>query len=318
MALSGHALAELVARMRVVVDNDFGEDPDGLFQLAHLLLSPSVEVPGIVASHHYKGGFYGYPGSTEHSCKAAKELLEVMKLSEKIPLYAGASESLETADAPMESEGARFIVREAMREDVKTPLYIVCGAGLTNLASAWLMKPEIAEKVTVIWIGGAEHEGIALPPPKASKVEYNLGIDLKAGQVVFNRSRLAMWQVPRDAYRQALVSHAELRQRMRGKGKLGAYLLGRLDDLMERSKHSLGEAYVLGDSPLVLLTALQSGWEPAPSSSSNGFMPTPRINDAGKYEMNPAGAGMRIYTGLDTRLMFEDFYAKVAKFDNEE
>lgn len=306
--------AEPVPRMRVIVDNDFGGDPDGLFQLAHLLLSPSVEVPGIVASQHYKGGFYGYPGATEHSCKVAKELLELMDPSGKVALYAGASERLERWDVARESEGARFIVREAMREDVKTPLYIACGAGLTNLASAYLMEPKIAERVRVVWIGGAEHEGLAVPPPKASKVEYNLGIDRVAGQVVFNRSAIPIWQVPRDAYRQALVSHAELRQRM-GKGKLATFLLGRVDDLLERSEQSLGEAYVLGDSPLVLLTALQSGWEPDPASCSYTSMPTPKITDDGKYEQNPNAREMRVYTRLDTRLMFGDFYAKLQSGD---
>lgn len=33
-------------RLRVIVDNDFSGDPDGLFQLAHQLLSHSVEVKG--------------------------------------------------------------------------------------------------------------------------------------------------------------------------------------------------------------------------------------------------------------------------------
>ena len=37
----------VTARMRVIVDNDFGGDPDGLFQLTHLLLSPSVEIRAI-------------------------------------------------------------------------------------------------------------------------------------------------------------------------------------------------------------------------------------------------------------------------------
>ncbi len=36
---------------RVIVDNDFAGDPDGLFQLAHHLLCRSVEIPLIVGSH---------------------------------------------------------------------------------------------------------------------------------------------------------------------------------------------------------------------------------------------------------------------------
>ena len=46
-------------RIRVIIDNDFGGDPDGLFQLAHQLLSSSTDVRAIICSHHYKE-FYGY------------------------------------------------------------------------------------------------------------------------------------------------------------------------------------------------------------------------------------------------------------------
>lgn len=222
------------ARARVIVDNDFGGDPDGLFQLAQQLLSPSVEVRGIIGSHHYPNGFYGYPGAPEHACAMANELLGVMNLAEKVPVHQGATDRIGEAGTPMESAAARFIVQEAMRDDVKTPLFIACGAGLTDLASAWLMEPKIASRIRLVWIGGREHEGLAVPPPGAQRVEYNLGIDLKAALVIFNRSEIPIWQVPRDAYRQALVSHAELRHRMKEDGKLGGFLLGRLGDLIGR------------------------------------------------------------------------------------
>ena len=177
------------------------------------------------------------------------------------------------------------------------------------------MEPRIAKRVRLVWIGGHEHEGIAVSPPGGQKVEYNLGIDLKAAQIIFNQSEIPIWQVPRDAYRQALVSYAELRNRMNEEGRLASFLLNRLRDLVKRANANLGEAYVLGDSPLVLLTALQSGWESDPSSSRYTNMPTPKITDAGLYEADSPSRQMRVYTQLDTRLMFEDFYAKVAQFD---
>jgi purine nucleosidase len=37
--------------MRVIIDNDFSGDPDDLFALVHHVLSPSVEIPLIIASH---------------------------------------------------------------------------------------------------------------------------------------------------------------------------------------------------------------------------------------------------------------------------
>jgi purine nucleosidase len=303
------------ARYRIIIDNDFGGDPDGLFALAHHLLSPSVEVRGIIGSHHYPNGFYRYPGSPERACEMANALLAAMDLAGKVAVYQGGRDRIGEAGAPIESEAARFIVREAMREDARMPLYVACGAGLTDLASACLMEPRIASRIRLVWIGGHEHEGTAVPPPGGSRIEYNLGIDPKAAQVIFNQSEIPIWQVPRDAYRQALVSYAELRVRMKEDGKLPTFLLGRLRELITRANRNLGETYVLGDSPLVLLTALQSGWEPDPSSSKYISMPTPRITDQGLYENNPQGRPMRVYTQLDTRVMFEDFYAKVALFE---
>lgn len=302
-------------RARVIVDNDFGGDPDGLFQLAQQLLSPSMEVRAVIGSHHHPNGFYGDPGTPEFACERAAELLAVMGLTGKVPLLKGAGGRIGGEDKPVPTEAAKFIVREAMRDDVKTPLYVVCGAGLTDLASAWLMEPAIGRRLRLVWIGGPEYDGIAGPPPGARKLEYNLSIDLRAGQIVFNQSDIPIWQVPRDAYRQALVSRAELGHRMDDRGPLASHLLGRLDDLLARAKGALGEAYVLGDNPLVLLTALQSSWEVDPSSSHFVAMPAPRIGDDGLYQAQPAGRPIRVFTRLDNRLMFEDLYAKVAAFD---
>lgn len=272
----------------------------------------------MIGSHHYPDGFYGYPGTPDHGVAMAKELLRVMGMSDKIGVHQGAEDRLKDTDTPIRSEAARCIVREALRDDVTTPLYVVCGAGLTDLASACLMEPGIGRRVTVVWIGGPEHEGMAAPPPGKRQVEYNLGIDVKAAQIVFNHSDLRIWQIPRDAYRQALVSRAELDVRLGGAGKLEAWLNGRLNDLMKRAKGTLGETYVLGDSPLVLVTALQSAWEPAPSSSEYVELPAPRISNDGWYEPNPSGRKIRVFRRLDTRLMMEDFYAKMSLFRERE
>lgn len=301
----------IVPRARVIIDNDFGGDPDGLFQLAHHLLSPSVEVRGIIGSHHHRRGFYGYPGTADHAVEMVNRLLAVMESSGRIPVIKGADRPMPDANTPVASDAVRFIVQEALREDTRAPLYLVCGAGLTDAASAWLTEPKIGGRLRLIWIGGPEYPG-AQAPPGAADMEYNLSIDLNAAKAVFNGSNLPLWQVPRSTYRQALVSHAELKHRMPMDRALPRFLMERLEDLFRRAKGSLGEAYALGDSPLVLLTALQSSWEADPSSS--GFMEVvaPRINDQGGYADNPGGRRIRVYTDIDTRLMFEDFYAKMA------
>lgn len=302
-------------RARVIIDNDFGGDPDGLFQLAHHLLSPSVEIKGIIGSQHYSSGFYGSPGTAAFACLQVEELLTVMQLSGKIPVYEGGASGLTDVNTAVKSKGAEAIIKEAMREDTRMPLYIVCGAGLTNIASAYLMEPEIAKRITLIWIGGPEYPGQAIPPPNGKKLEYNLGIDIKACQVIFNHSEIKIWQVPRDAYRQALYSYSELVYKIKSRSNTGNYLVNKLEDLMKRAKRSLGETYVLGDNPLVLLTALQSSWEVDPSSSEYVIKQAPHINESGLYEETSDGRKIRVYTNLDTRLMFNDLVAKLVLSD---
>ncbi|MFD2571814.1 hypothetical protein ACFSUS_14310 [Spirosoma soli] len=81
---------------------------------------------------------------------------------------------------------------------------------------------------------------------------------------------------------------------------------------LQNYKLNIGEPYVLGDSPLVLLTALQSSFEPDPSSSSYTIKLAPTISQQGTYEFNDKGRPVRVYTQLDIHLMLNDFFAKLA------
>lgn len=109
--------------------------------------------------------------------------------------------------------------------------------------------------------------------------------------------------------------------KVKTKGEVGKYLAAKIENLMKRiSKYGLniGETYVLGDSPLVLLTALQSSFEADPSSSRYAIKMAPKINDRGQYEFNEKGRNIRVYDALDTNLMFDDFFAKLELlFKNE-
>lgn len=307
--------ATVTPRMRVIVDNDFSGDPDGLFQLAHILLSPSVEIRGIIGSHLRSGdGLDPSKMQAQNAAAKARELLQVMEVKKPIPVLAGSDTAMLNDSTPVKSAAVNFIIKEALRTDTKLPLYVLCGAGLTEIASALLTDSSIAEKLTVVWIGGPEYADFAYPPPNYSDPEYNLNIDRAAARVVFNRSGVAIWQVPRNVYRQALLPYSQLLLNVQPHGKVGQYLTGVLESLMTRIRPyaNLGETYILGDSPLVLLTALQSSFEADPSSSEYVIRMAPVITEQGAYAFNHNGRNIRVYTRLDTNLMFDDFFAKLA------
>jgi purine nucleosidase len=309
-------------RMRVIIDNDFGGDPDGLFELVHHLLSPSVEIRAIIGSHLKPGdGFDPSKETATHAKQKIEEVLGIMKLSNQYPVYPGSNSPLENDSTPQRSDAANAIIKEAMRDDTKLPLYVVCGAGLTDLASAYLLEPEIASRLTLIWIGGPEYTDLAPPPPRYTSLEYNLGIDIKAGQVIFNKSGIPLWQVPRSSYRQVIMPYSCLLLKVKTQGKIGEYLTANLERIMKmgiKYNFNVGEIYIVGDSPLVLLTALQSSFEPDPSSSKYVLRPSPLINNQGLYEINNSGRNIRIYTQLDVQLLLDDLYSKLVLFNQNE
>ncbi|WP_298394299.1 nucleoside hydrolase [Sphingobium sp.] len=320
LPLAGAARATGAVRMRTIIDNDFGGDPDGLFQLAHHALSPSVEIPLVISSHlHPNESWIGDKQVAAGGAREANALLDLLALSRRPTVIAGAEAAIAGRSQWKPSAATAAIVREAMRSDTTMPLYYCAGASLTELALAWLVEPRIASRMILVWIGGGEYPGVATPAAGAATAEYNLTIDTIAAQIIFNESDFDIWQVPRDAYRQLLFSNAELAE-VGAAGKVGAYLnerVMRIPALLDRKSNGkmpgLGETYIMGDSPLVTLTALQSSFQPDPSSSDYVLTPCPRITDDGLYQDHSAGRRIRVYRRIDVRLTFADMIAKFRK-----
>lgn len=302
-------------KVKVLIDNDFCGDPDGLYELAHHVLSPTTDIVGIVGGHlRDNAGFTNRKDQATESVEKANALLDVMGVKGKYKVVPGAESGMAVADKPIDSEGTRLIISEARKCSPEKPLYVACGAALTNVASALLMDPSISKNIIIVWIGGQEYSFGAVPPPGYSAVEYNLSLSIPAGQVVFNKSDVRIWQIPRDVYRQCLYSTAEMHANIKPCGKLGALLSDAIDRVMatcEGFNIPMGEVYIMGDSPLVLLTSLQSGFEADPSSSHWTPTPCPLIDDNGAYQPNPTGRIIRVYTLIDTRLMFGDLEARL-------
>mgnify|MGYP004448281927 CR=1 FL=1 len=306
-------------RVRVIIDNDLSGDPDGVIGLAHHLMCPSVDVRAVIGSYFpmNHGPQRNNVGESKGATKGAETAAEVVKLlglEGKINVLEGSNTPMVDDNTPAESAGADFIVKEAMREDVKTPLFVCCGGSLNTIASAYLKEPRIAERLTLVWIGGQETlEELQIVPPGYSKVEYNLNLDIAAGRGSFNKSKIPMWNVPRAAYRLCLYSYAEMVDKMKPMGKIGEYLFDKIGSWFNRVSGFMGtaETYILGDSPLVLLTALQSIFEPDPSSSHYVVRQSPIVDENGLFSKNMKGRNIRVYDQLDTRLLFGDMESKL-------
>lgn len=283
-------------RSRVIINTDAKNEVDDQFAIVQALLTPSFNIRGFIAAHF---GDHKSETSMLDSFDEIMNLLDIMKLNQKHRVVAGAAHALKDETTPVESEGANLIIEEAMKDD-ENPLYIAFLGPLTDMASALLMKPEIAKKkIIVIWIGGGEWpEG---------RNEYNLSNDIHAANVIF-KSELEVWQIPRNVYRMMPVSHAELLEKVYPKGILGQYLTKQLIEFNHARIDRPAEFRVLGDSPAigVIMYGDCGMWS---------LKPAPEVDDKMKYIHTGNNRPIRVYETIDCRFIMEDFYAKLSQFN---
>ncbi len=279
----------------MIIDTDAKNEADDQFAIVHALLTPRFIIKGIIAAHF---GTHRTTESMQESYDECLKLLELMGLTNEIPLYRGAKARIPDEQTPAPSEGADLIIREAMAESDK-PLFVIFLGPLTDLASAYLKEPAIENRLTAIWIGGG-----AWPD---GENEFNLGNDIDAANVVMS-SNIPLWQVPRNVYSSIRVSIAELAVKVKPYGKIGEYLFRQLYDFNFMMKDNMnfpkGEMWSLGDSPAVslLLDSHEYCYE---------MKPAPRITPEMRYVHYQKERLIRVYNYVDPRFTLEDMFAKL-------
>lgn len=288
--------------IRLITNTDAKNEADDQFAIVHALLSPKFDNVGMIAAHY---GIKRHADSMERSYNEILKILDLMDMNGKLPVLHGAATPMENEGTPVDSEGARFIIEEAMKEDDR-PLYVIFLGAVTDIASAYLLEPRIAKRLTVIWIGGGKYP--------AGGPEFNMGNDIHAVNVLFG-SPIEVWQVPKNVYEMMPVTLAELEYRVAPYGAIGEYLLEQLvEHSMEegpiKNSFRTGEAWVLGDSPAVGLLLYEHrfcfDWIQAPNVGVNG-----------EYIQTNRNRPIRVYKSIDSRLILEDMYAKIALFDKK-
>jgi purine nucleosidase len=249
-------------RCRVVVDNDWAGDPDGLVALAHHLLSPGNRVDAVTSTG--LSPIFGSPRSEPGDGAAiARELVSLLGLS-----------------VPVHGEGSASAIVAAASTSDDLPLVVVCGGPLTNVAAALRQSPAIAARMRLVWVGGSVVDAL----------EYNRDTDPEAAAYVLGLERLAIDRFPLETYRQCAVSVAELEHAIGSLGEVGAFLWRQFVDLPLPDFIELPEVWPLGDSPPVLVTAL----------------------DGAGCTWTTTSPGRRVCTAVDTRLLVGDLLAKLA------
>lgn len=287
-------------KVRMIVYTDCKNEADDQFALAHHLMTPKFIVKGIIAGH-FNGNpqEWGEGHTAEASFREVQKVLRLMDVEDQYRVCKGSEYPLESDTDFQSSDGSDFIIEEAMKEDPH-PLFIACQGAITDLASAIMKEPAICSRMTAIWIGGG-------PYPKGGR-EFNLGMDIKAANIVM-RSRMPLWQIPMNVYKQMAVTLAELQMNVRPCGEIGKYLFSQMAEFNKKCadyEWPHGETWGLGDSPTIGVLLQESE-----KNDIYEEVPAPVFKDDMTYDFSETNRKIRVYKQVDSRMILNDFYAKL-------
>jgi len=287
-------------RRRVIINTDAKNEADDQYAIVHALLSPTLDIRGLVAAHF---GTERSSRSMEESREEIDLLLELMGRAGDVPVANGAAAALPDLTTPADSPGARLIIEESTRASEDDPLFVAFLGPLTDMATAILLDPAIVDRpVVVVWIGGMGHGGL---DPSYTGIEFNLRNDIPAANVVLD-SGITVWQVPANVYSAVSVGYAELEEKIGGTSKLADYLISQLVEWNAARHTEALEFRSLGDSPAVSLIL-------NPRGGDFRTIPSPRFDEEGHY-VPGAGHPLRVCESVDVRYLLEDMFAKIRRF----
>ena len=285
----------------IVLDTDAYNEIDDQFAIAYMLkYKNKLNVKGIYAAPFYNSRS---SGPEDGMLKSYDEVVRLLKLADENELCKrvlhGSRGYLRDEKTPVVSTAANDIVRLASSYSPENPLYVVAIGAVTNIASALLLNPEIADNIVIVWLGGhARHWH--------DTKEFNMMQDIAAARVVMGSSAPFVQLPCFGVVSEFSVSAPELRHWLSGKNPLADYLCENTVREGERCKASMAWTRVIWD-----VTAI--AWL---LNEENRFMYS-QITDTllpdynFKYERHPLKKKMCYVTNINRDRLMTDLFLKL-------
>jgi len=290
--------------VRVVVDTDAANEIDDQFALTYAVLRPDR----LAVEAVYAAPFERFVGAAKHGrdpadpgaaaspgqgmAQSHAEILRVLRalgageLADRVRL--GSDRWLPDSVTPVPSPAADDLVRRS-REGAGV-LYVVTLGAPTNIASALLAAPDIADDVVIVWLGG---NGTWWTPG----AEYNVYQDRYASRVLLD-SGVPLVHVPcRQVTEKLLTTPEEVQRRVRGRGRIGDYLA----ELYAGFDHGSPRMKQLWDIGPV-------AWLVQPAWCRSALVASPVLQDDRTWGHDPARHLIREIRDIEADAVLTDFF----------
>lgn len=200
------------ARLRLLIDTDAANEIDDLYAISLALKTPErFSIEGLIASHFaQKSG----RSSIQQSYDVVLEMLRSGGLAEDVTLVRG-SDPMPYLDEPVDSEGVQLILDRSRAGTPENPLWVVCLGAATNLASALLIDPGIADRARFVFHARSEWSW-----PDRSE-QFNVGGDVRAARALLESGAPLVWF---DTGQQLTCPMGVTEEKLRPLGGLPAFL----------------------------------------------------------------------------------------------
>jgi inosine-uridine nucleoside N-ribohydrolase len=200
------------AKIPVILSTDIGNEIDDQWAATYMLTNPDFEVLGVISAHAPS-----LPDPSAHyTFEVLKDLVEVrLGMSVHPPLFEGSSLPLAGNATPRMNAGVEFIVNTSRKFSSANRLTVLTIGAATDVASAVLSDPTIADRIRVIAMGFNNSKNAD---------EYNVQNDVRAWQVLLG-SRVPLVIGPGDVCRADLaLDFDQAKKLISSHGPVGAWL----------------------------------------------------------------------------------------------
>lgn len=291
-------------KIDVIMDTDAFNEVDDQFAISLMIKSrDKFNVQAITAAPFFN------PRSTSPADGMEKSYLEILKLLKFAGrhdlcarVYRGSENYLSSESEYVESDAANAIIKAANNHTPENPLYVIAIAAITNVASALLKAPEIANKIVLVWLGGN-------PVYYPNNAEFNLRQDVAAARVVFN-SDCPLISFPCAGVTETCrTTGVDLKFWLAGKNALCDYLLEQTTEQAEQYAQAKTWGRVLWDIVTVV-------WFLRSDAFASELIPAPVPGYNDKWEqVSENRKKIRCITRINPDVVYETLYFALAKND---
>ncbi|MDJ1009234.1 MAG: nucleoside hydrolase [Paracoccaceae bacterium] len=284
--------------VRAVLDTDTYNEIDDQFAVVQALLSPDrIGLEAIYAAPFHNTRSTGPRDGMEKSYDEILALLDRMNRPADGLVHKGVEDYVGPAEQRLSAPAVDDLIDRARTATPGEPLYVIAIAVLSNIASALLKAPDIADRIVLVWLGGH-----ALTWPDTA--EFNLMQDVRAAQIVFDSGMPVVLLPCMGVVSHLHASVAEIERYVEPHGAIGAFLAERFKGYGAEHK---GWSKQIWDMAAVAWV-LNDAWAPG------NVIPAPILNDPPRWSFDAARHGLHYVHWVDRDAILRDFYDKLEAF----